>query len=224
MVDPGPLDEGHLAAVAATAPVDVRPDHPRPPRPRRGRGPAARAAAPARPWHRRRPTTARRWRTGGLELRGARHARAHRRLGLLRRRGVGDERVVFTGDTILGRGTTVVAYRTATSATTWTACACWSCSAPCRSLPGHGPALADCAAAAAFYLRHRLARLDQVRAAVGRRRDRAGRGGGRGLRRRRPVAVAGGRTVGAGAAGLSGRVPETGRESTDRGRCELDPP
>ena len=33
-------------------------------------------------------------------------------------------------------------------------------------LPGHGPALIDCAAAAAFYLRHRLARLDQVRAAV----------------------------------------------------------
>jgi glyoxylase-like metal-dependent hydrolase (beta-lactamase superfamily II) len=37
---------------------------------------------------------------------------------------------------------------------------------PLPVLPGHGPALADCAAAAAFYLRHRLARLDQVRAAV----------------------------------------------------------
>ena len=32
-------------------------------------------------------------------------------------------------------------------------------------LPGHGPALGDCAAAATFYLEHRLARLDQVRAA-----------------------------------------------------------
>jgi hypothetical protein len=33
------------------------------------------------------------------------------------------------------------------------------------ALPGHGPALADCGAAAQFYLAHRLARLDQVRAA-----------------------------------------------------------
>jgi hypothetical protein len=32
-------------------------------------------------------------------------------------------------------------------------------------LPGHGPPLADCAAAAHFYLAHRRARLDQVRAA-----------------------------------------------------------
>jgi hypothetical protein len=29
--------------------------------------------------------------------------------------------------------------------------------------PGHGPALADCGAAARFYLAHRRARLDQVR-------------------------------------------------------------
>jgi hypothetical protein len=34
------------------------------------------------------------------------------------------------------------------------------------ALPGHGPALADCAAAAGYYRGHRLARLDQVRAAL----------------------------------------------------------
>ena len=33
-------------------------------------------------------------------------------------------------------------------------------------MPGHGPALTDCGAAAAFYLRHRLARLEQVSAAM----------------------------------------------------------
>src|SRR5947207_1743630 len=33
-------------------------------------------------------------------------------------------------------------------------------------LPGHGPPLADCAAAATYYLGHRQARLEQVRAAV----------------------------------------------------------
>ena len=32
-------------------------------------------------------------------------------------------------------------------------------------LPGHGPALSDCAVAAQFYLDHRLARLDQIRQA-----------------------------------------------------------
>jgi len=32
-------------------------------------------------------------------------------------------------------------------------------------LPGHGPALSDCAEAASFYLEHRQARLEQVRAA-----------------------------------------------------------
>jgi len=37
---------------------------------------------------------------------------------------------------------------------------------PLPVLPGHGPALADCAAAATYYLRHREARLDQVRAVV----------------------------------------------------------
>ncbi len=34
------------------------------------------------------------------------------------------------------------------------------------ALPGHGPALADCGAAADFYLAHRRARLDQVRTAL----------------------------------------------------------
>jgi hypothetical protein len=34
------------------------------------------------------------------------------------------------------------------------------------ALPGHGPALADCGAAADFYLAHRHARLNQVRQAV----------------------------------------------------------
>jgi glyoxylase-like metal-dependent hydrolase (beta-lactamase superfamily II) len=74
-------------------------------------------------------------------------------------------RVVCTGDTILGRGTTVVA---------WPAGNLRDYLASLRRLaeldgvpllPGHGPALADCGAAARFYLEHRLARLDQVRRA-----------------------------------------------------------
>lgn len=80
------------------------------------------------------------------------------------------ENVLLTGDTVLGRGTTVVAWpdgrleeylhsldRIArlTGAGTVT-----------RILPGHGPELADAAAVLKFYIEHRAERLDQVRAAV----------------------------------------------------------
>jgi glyoxylase-like metal-dependent hydrolase (beta-lactamase superfamily II) len=72
---------------------------------------------------------------------------------------------VFTGDTVLGRGTTVVAWPDGDlgayldSLGTLTAY-------PRILLPGHGPARADCAAVARAYLDHRRERLGQVRAAV----------------------------------------------------------
>ena len=75
------------------------------------------------------------------------------------------EQVVLTGDTILGRGTAVVAWpdgdlgRYLTSLETLAAYRV-------MMLPGHGPALADCGEAARAYLAHRRERLDQVRAAV----------------------------------------------------------
>lgn len=66
---------------------------------------------------------------------------------------------VLTGDTVLGRGTTVLedlgdyldSLRALMALPTGTA-----------GLPGHGPELSDLAATAAGYLRHREARLDQV--------------------------------------------------------------
>ena len=75
---------------------------------------------------------------------------------------------VLTGDTILGRGTTVIAHpdgalgpyldslRLLGELPTGT-----------TVLPGHGPELPDAPAAAAAYLAHREQRLDQVRAALG---------------------------------------------------------
>jgi glyoxylase-like metal-dependent hydrolase (beta-lactamase superfamily II) len=75
---------------------------------------------------------------------------------------------VLTGDTILGRGTTVIAHpdgalgpyldslRLLAELPTGT-----------TVLPGHGPELPDAPAAAAGYLAHREQRLDQVRAALG---------------------------------------------------------
>lgn len=77
---------------------------------------------------------------------------------------------VLTGDTVLGRGTTVVAHpdgrlgayldslrrlRTLTEA-----------AGVGTVLPGHGPLLTDAAAAIDGYLAHRAERLDQVRRAV----------------------------------------------------------
>jgi glyoxylase-like metal-dependent hydrolase (beta-lactamase superfamily II) len=72
--------------------------------------------------------------------------------------------VAFTGDTILGRGTTVVAWPDGNLGDYLASLAVLEELGPVPVLPGHGPALADCAAAARFYRNHRLARLDQVRA------------------------------------------------------------
>ncbi|MFI5840834.1 MBL fold metallo-hydrolase [Catenuloplanes sp. NPDC051500] len=80
--------------------------------------------------------------------------------------GLGDERVVLTGDTILGRGTTVVAWPDGHLGDYLGSLERLSSYRGIVGLPGHGPALADTGAAAAFYHAHRTARLDQVRDAV----------------------------------------------------------
>jgi glyoxylase-like metal-dependent hydrolase (beta-lactamase superfamily II) len=80
------------------------------------------------------------------------------------------ERVVLTGDTVLGRGTTVVAHpdgqlgayldslhRLRALAEAQEVTGVW---------PGHGPVIEDALAALDFYLEHRKERLDQVRAAL----------------------------------------------------------
>jgi glyoxylase-like metal-dependent hydrolase (beta-lactamase superfamily II) len=79
---------------------------------------------------------------------------------------VGNQRAVLTGDTILGRGTTVVAYPDGDLAQYLDSLRSLETLRGVAVLPGHGPALADCADAARFYLQHRLQRLDQVREAV----------------------------------------------------------
>jgi glyoxylase-like metal-dependent hydrolase (beta-lactamase superfamily II) len=155
VIDPGPLDEGHLAAVAARGPVlgvlltHGHHDH-----------------------------------TEGLprflELTGARldqvdgaglsvtvldtpgHTADSRCFEVT----AGGQRVIFTGDTILGRGTTVVAYPDGDLGDYLASLARLREYQNVPALPGHGPALADCGAAARFYLAHREARLEQVRAAV----------------------------------------------------------
>lgn len=80
------------------------------------------------------------------------------------------ERAVLTGDTVLGRGTTVVAHpdgelgaylgsldRLHRLAEAHEATAIW---------PGHGPVIADALAALDYYIAHRHERLEQVREAL----------------------------------------------------------
>ncbi|HEX6970472.1 MAG TPA: MBL fold metallo-hydrolase [Micromonosporaceae bacterium] len=77
-----------------------------------------------------------------------------------------DVKVIFTGDTILGRGTTVIAEPDGDLGAYLDSLELLAAYDGVPALPGHGPALADCGAAARFYLAHRRARLDQVRQAL----------------------------------------------------------
>ena len=79
-----------------------------------------------------------------------------------------DDGGLLTGDTVLGRGTTVVAHPDGrlddylASLETLQR----NVSGSMRILPGHGPVLDDAAAVLTAYQQHRRERLDQVRAAV----------------------------------------------------------
>ncbi|WP_328342211.1 MBL fold metallo-hydrolase [Micromonospora sp. NBC_00421] len=174
VVDPGPADEGHLAAVAAYGPVGLvlithgHPDHTEG-APRLSEllgGAPVLAADPAHT-------------VGGAPLTGAAEQLAgfglaidlvatpgHTADSVCFAVSYDAERVVLTGDTILGRGTTVVAHPDGHLGDYLASLGLLSAYPGIVALPGHGPALADCGAAADFYLAHRRARLDQVRAAV----------------------------------------------------------
>lgn len=73
---------------------------------------------------------------------------------------------VLTGDTILGRGSTVVAYPDGQLGPYLESLARLRELQNVLLLPGHGPVRPDVSAVAAEYLAHRRERLDQVRAAV----------------------------------------------------------
>ncbi len=80
------------------------------------------------------------------------------------------ECALLTGDTILGRGTTVVAWPDGELAAYLASLerleALCGSGAVARILPGHGPHLPDAGAVVRYYLEHRAERLEQVRAAV----------------------------------------------------------
>lgn len=73
---------------------------------------------------------------------------------------------VLTGDTILGRGSTVVAHPDGVLADYLDSLHRLSGLTEVSVLPGHGPELPDAGAAAQAYLAHRQQRLEQVRAVL----------------------------------------------------------
>jgi glyoxylase-like metal-dependent hydrolase (beta-lactamase superfamily II) len=78
-----------------------------------------------------------------------------------------DEPAVFTGDSVLGRGTTVVAHPDGHLGSYLKSLRLLAeLPTGLRVLPGHGPELPDVQAIAKAYLEHREQRLDQIRAAV----------------------------------------------------------
>jgi glyoxylase-like metal-dependent hydrolase (beta-lactamase superfamily II) len=161
VVDPGPDDEAHLTAVAGRAPVAAalvthgHPDHVAGlDRFRELSGAAVADLPPGQP----------------VELAGLRITAlatpGHTADSVCFLVESGDERVVLTGDTILGRGTTVVAWPDGDLGDYLASLELLAQFKGTPALPGHGPPLTDCAAAAASYLAHRRARLEQVRSAV----------------------------------------------------------
>lgn len=157
VVDPGPADEGHLTAVAAHGPVGLtlvthgHDDHV---------GGVEDFGHPVRA-----VTDGDEFVAAGLAI-TVLATPGHTADSVCFLIDDGAERAVLTGDTILGRGTTVVAAPDGNLGDYLASLKRLQELGPVPVLPGHGPALADCGAAAAYYLAHRQARLDQVRAAV----------------------------------------------------------
>ncbi|MFF4889476.1 MBL fold metallo-hydrolase [Micromonospora chersina] len=172
VVDPGPADEEHLAALTAHGPVGFvlithgHADHTEgAPRLSALLGGAPVLAVDPAHTVGGAPLTAETALDAGLEIRPL-TTPGHTADSVCFLVGHGDERVVLTGDTILGRGTTVVAHPDGHLGDYLSSLELLTTYRGVPALPGHGPALADCGAAAEFYLAHRRARLDQVRAAV----------------------------------------------------------
>ncbi|WP_243791111.1 MBL fold metallo-hydrolase [Saccharopolyspora gloriosae] len=91
----------------------------------------------------------------------------HTRDSVCFRAGHEDASAVFTADSILGRGTTVVAHPDGHLGSYLASLrALAALPAGIAALPGHGPELPDVAAAATGYLAHREQRLGQIREVV----------------------------------------------------------
>ncbi len=171
VIDPGPLDEGHLATVAGLAPVGLvllthgHPDHAEGAHLFQDLTGASVAAADARLSSGFEPLAdGQTISVGGVTVRVVTtpgHTTDSVCFVV-----EDDEAAVLTGDTVLGRGTTVVAHPDGRLGDYLHSLRRVADLGPLRLLPGHGPVRDDAAALATEYLDHRQARLEQVAAAV----------------------------------------------------------
>ncbi|MEV6842708.1 MBL fold metallo-hydrolase [Actinoplanes sp. NPDC051411] len=173
VVDPGPLDEGHLARIAERGPFHFilvthgHHDH--------VEG-AARlsemlggthvlAADPAHCVGAEPLDPAEKLGGGGVEIQVL-DTPGHTADSVCFLVDCGNEQVMLTGDTILGRGTTVVAKPDGDLGDYLRSLDVLAAYGKVLTLPGHGPARADVAAVAGEYREHRRERLAQVEAAM----------------------------------------------------------
>jgi glyoxylase-like metal-dependent hydrolase (beta-lactamase superfamily II) len=173
VVDPGPADETHLAAVAAAGRVDAillthgHGDH----SDGAGRlheltGAAVRALDPAHRYGGEGLGEGDVVAAGGVEVRVlATPGHTGDSLSFVAA-GPAAAPAVLTGDTVLGRGTTVVAHPDGQLGPYLDSLRRLHELGAVTVLPGHGPELSDLAAVTDFYLAHRAERLEQVRAAL----------------------------------------------------------
>ena len=169
VIDPGPLDEEHLARIAAYGPfrsiliTHGHHDHVE------GADRLAELLHGATPVlaadSRHGAPLAERTTTDGLDIRVL-PTPGHTADSVCFLVGHGNSRAMLTGDTILGRGTTVVAAPDGDLGSYLDSLALLAAYPQVLMLPGHGPAQSDVAAAARFYLEHRRERLAQVEAAM----------------------------------------------------------
>jgi glyoxylase-like metal-dependent hydrolase (beta-lactamase superfamily II) len=169
VVDPGYRDEPHLTAVAEVAPVALivlthhHPDHAEgAPWLADRTGAPVRAADPALCRDAEPLSDGEEFAAAGLTFQ-VRHAPGHTEDSVCLRVKHDGTSAMLTGDTILGRGTTVLSDLVPYLATLRRLI-----TEPdgTVALPGHGPELPDVAMTAAAYLAHREQRLNQVRDAL----------------------------------------------------------
>lgn len=170
VVDPGPADEGHLSAVAALGPVAlVLLTHGHPDHAEGARRFAQLTGAPVRALD-----PAHTYGSEGLGRDGEVVAAAGLEVAVLSTPGHSADSLCFvlvadnavlTGDTVLGRGSTVVAHPEGRLADYLESLRRLQELGSATVLPGHGPVLPHAGEAAAAYLAHRGQRLEQVRAA-----------------------------------------------------------
>jgi glyoxylase-like metal-dependent hydrolase (beta-lactamase superfamily II) len=174
VVDPGPRDDAHLEAVAALGPVALivlthrHPDHAEGAHRFREmvRAPMA-ATDPAYVVDADPLTDGAELSVPGVRLRVlATPGHTSDSTSFLASDDAGAEVGVLTGDTVLGRGTTVVAHPDGVLADYLHSLERVRALGAVQLLPGHGPVHADASALAVAYLEHRRARLAQVQAAL----------------------------------------------------------